>query len=70
MPTNEVSLADQQTADIADARAEFLFRSRQLFDITSYARVADMPPNRLAEASVYELYEQARDEFLKLAGAI
>ena len=64
------SIANTQTEDIADARAEFEFRSRQLFDAAPYARMAGMPPDRLAEARVYELYVEARDTYLALVGAL
>ena len=63
------SIAEQQSADIAVAREEFEFRSRQLFDVSTYSRVADMPPNRHAEQQVYALYEQARDAYLAMVGA-
>ena len=68
--TPQVYQTDEQEADLKEARAEFEFRSRQLFDLTSYARVADMPPNRLAERDVYAKYVEARDNWLKLVGAL
>ena len=64
------SIHDPQTADIAEARAEFIFRNRQLCDQTSYARLADSPPNAHAEALVLAKYIEARDAYLALVGAL
>ena len=64
-----ISLHDAQTQDIAEARQEFEFRSRQLFD-RSYDRLADLPPNRLREDAVTRKYIEARDAYLALVGAL
>lgn len=59
----------ESIADIAEARQEFEFRSRQLFD-RSYDRLADLPPNPLREDAVTRLYIEARDAYLALVGAL
>ena len=59
-------ITDPQAADIQEAREEFEFRSRQLCDLGSYARLADMPPQRHAESLVLAKYIEARDAYLAL----
>ena len=60
---------DPQAADIAELKAEFEFRSRQLCDLGSYARLADMPPQRHAESLVLAKYIESRDAYLAMVTA-
>jgi len=64
--TSTSEIDTEQTADLAEAREEMAFRARQLFDLTSYARMADMPVNRLAEMEVFSRFVAARDAYLAL----